>query len=183
MDRSIGLIELKSIPTGVETADVMLKAANVDLIMARPTCPGKYVIIITGNVGAVKNSMSSGISTAGYSLVNTHIINNVDQSLPAAIMGTTDVDKISAIGAVETISAITSVIAGDIAAKASNVKLIEIRIANGLGGKGFLIFTGEVSAVKSAMKSIIAKLGQEGEITSTTVIPAPHKNLIPHILG
>ena len=37
MDKSIGLIELKNIPTGIETADAMLKAADVELILATPT--------------------------------------------------------------------------------------------------------------------------------------------------
>ena len=127
--------------------------------------------------------MRSGVLAAGYSLVGTHIINNVHESLPAAIMGTTEVEKIKSIGVVETISAMTSIIAGDIAAKASNITLIEIRIARGLGGKGFLIFTGEISSVKSAMGSVTAKLGDEGEITSTAVIASPHKDLAAHLLG
>ena len=31
MGKSIGLLELKSIPVGIETADAVLKAANVEL--------------------------------------------------------------------------------------------------------------------------------------------------------
>ena len=50
MGKSIGLLELKSIPVGIETADAVLKAANVELLTATPTCPGKYVIIICGAV-------------------------------------------------------------------------------------------------------------------------------------
>ena len=57
MGKSIGLLELKSIPVGIETADAVLKAANVELLTATPTCPGKYVIIICGAVGAVKSAM------------------------------------------------------------------------------------------------------------------------------
>ena len=60
MGKSIGLLELKSIPVGIETADAVLKAANVELLTATPTCPGKYVIIICGAVGAVKSAMESG---------------------------------------------------------------------------------------------------------------------------
>ena len=44
MGISIGLLELKSIPVGIETADEMIKAANVQLLTASPTCPGKYII-------------------------------------------------------------------------------------------------------------------------------------------
>ena len=59
MGKSIGLIELKSIPAGVQTADEMLKAANVELLVATAICPGKYIIIISGQVGAVKSSMET----------------------------------------------------------------------------------------------------------------------------
>ena len=66
MGKSIGLLELKSIPVGIETADAVLKAANVELLTATPTCPGKYVIIICGAVGAVKSAMESGRQTGGH---------------------------------------------------------------------------------------------------------------------
>ncbi len=36
MGKSIGLLELKSIPVGIETADAVLKAANVELLTATP---------------------------------------------------------------------------------------------------------------------------------------------------
>ena len=85
MGKSIGLLELKSIPVGIETADAVLKAANVELLTATPTCPGKYVIIICGAVGAVKSAMESGRQTAGIYLVGHHTINNVHASVPEAM--------------------------------------------------------------------------------------------------
>lgn len=182
MAQSIGLLELKSIPVGMETADEMLKAASVELLLATPICPGKYIIIVSGNVGAVKSSVKAGIGMAETFLVGHHIINNVHESIPAAISGTAEVTNVSAIGIIETISALTAVTAGDIAAKASNVRLIEIRIARGLGGKGFLIFTGEISAVKSAINSCLNELKETGEITSHSVISSPHKDLIKSIM-
>lgn len=182
MAQSIGLLELKSIPVGMETADEMLKAASVELLLATPICPGKYIIIVSGNVGAVKSSVKAGIGMAETFLVGHHIINNVHESIPAAISGTAEVTNVSAIGIIETISALTAVTAGDIAAKASNVRLIEIRIARGLGGKGFLIFTGEISAVKSAVNSCLNELKETGEITSHSVISSPHKDLIKSIM-
>lgn len=94
MGKSIGLLELKSIPVGIETADAVLKAANVELLTATPTCPGKYVIIICGAVGAVKSAMESGRQTAGIYLVGHHTINNVHASVPEAIVGTSEVGHI-----------------------------------------------------------------------------------------
>lgn len=178
MGKSIGLLELKSIPVGVETADTVLKAANVELLTASPTCPGKYVIIICGAVGAVKSAMESGRQAAGIYLVGHHTINNVHDSVPSAIVGTTEVERTAAIGMLETMTALSAVQAGDLAAKAANVTLMEIRIARGLGGKGFILLTGEVSAVRSAIKAAMHQLEETGDITSSCVIPSPHPGLI-----
>ena len=183
MGISIGLLELKSIPVGIEAADEMVKAANVQLLTASPTCPGKYIIIVSGNVGAVKSSMNVGVRVAGHYMVGQHVINNVHESLPSAILGVTEVEKIASIGVIETISGLSAVNAGDIAAKAAKVEMLEIRIARGLGGKGFLVFTGEVSSVRSAVKAVANTMGETGEITSHCVIPSPHKDLVKQILA
>lgn len=182
MGKSIGLMELKSIPVGLQTADEMLKAANVELLVASPVCPGKYVIIISGQVGAVKSSVETGCQVAGVFLICHHIINNVHESLPAALVGVTEVAQTGSLGMVETMSALTAVQAGDIVAKASKVTLMEIRVARGLGGKGYLLFTGEVSSVKTALNACVTQLADTGDITSSCVISSPHKDLLEKLM-
>ena len=46
---SIGLIELGSIASGFQVADTMLKAADVELILARTICSGKYMVLVRGD--------------------------------------------------------------------------------------------------------------------------------------
>lgn len=182
MGKSIGLVELKSIPIGIATADEMVKAAEVALLLAAPICPGKYIIVISGNVGAVNSAMKTGIETAGVFLIGEYTIHNVHETVPSALVGTAEVETVAAIGAVETISAMAAIKAGDIAVKASNIQLIEIRVARGLGGKGFLLFTGEVASVQSAMRACETQMEDAGEITSTCVIPSPNKELVKTLL-
>ena len=67
--------------------------------------------------------------------------------------------------------------------KAAKVDMLEIRIARGLGGKGFLVFTGEVSSVRSAVKAVANMMGETGEITSHCVLPAPHRDLVKQVLA
>ncbi len=172
---------MRSIATGIKTADEMLKSADVELIMSSPICPGKYVILVSGNVGSVKNAVETGIRTADIFLVESHIINNLDDKVIPALSATTEIKEMKALGVIETISALTSVKAGDIAVKASSVELIEIRIARGLGGKGFVVLTGELSSVKSAVQTCLNELKDGGEIVSTSVIPSPHPGLIPKL--
>ena len=51
---SIGLIELTSIASGYLSCDAMLKAANVDLVLSRSICSGKYMVMVRGDVAAVQ---------------------------------------------------------------------------------------------------------------------------------
>ena len=44
---TIGFLELNSIAKGIEVADAVLKAAEVELISAKPSCPGKYHILFS----------------------------------------------------------------------------------------------------------------------------------------
>ncbi len=60
MEPSIGVLELNSIVQGIYVADRMCKVSAVNLIDAFPICPGKYMILITGDVGAVKRAVEVG---------------------------------------------------------------------------------------------------------------------------
>ena len=54
---ALGMIEVQSIPLGVNAGDAMLKAATVQLVTAQPVCAGKYIVIVTGEVSAVSESV------------------------------------------------------------------------------------------------------------------------------
>lgn len=181
MAAAIGLLELKSIPVGLETADAVLKQADVTLLQASPACPGKYVIVFTGDVGAVRSAMEAGVKTGGAYLLTHHMISSIHAAVPSAIVGTVEAGAIQALGMVETISALTAIRAGDTAAKAADVKLLEIRVARGLGGKGYLLLTGDIAAVKAAVNAVKDELTETGEIISACVIPNPHQDLIAHL--
>ena len=51
---SIGLIELTSIAAGYLACDAMLKAANVDVVLSRSICSGKYMVMVRGDEEAVE---------------------------------------------------------------------------------------------------------------------------------
>ena len=75
-----------------------------------------------------------------------------------------------------------ALVAADLAVKAAPVDLIEIRLPFAMGGKAFTVFTGEVSAVRSAVNTAAEQLKDEGVIDSFEVIPSPHKDLIEKLL-
>jgi microcompartment protein CcmL/EutN len=182
MKKSIGLVEFKSIAKGIEATDAMLKAAHVELILSTPICPGKYVTLISGDVGAVKNAVEVGKQAGDIFTIESYVIPNVSPNIFPALTATMDVSKITSLGIIETISAITSIVAGDVAVKAANVQLVEIRLARGLGGKGFVLISGEVAAVKQAIKACENNLEETGGIISAVAIASPSQELISKLL-
>ncbi len=182
MRKAVGFVEIKSIPVGIQTADEMVKGGNVELLLASAICPGKYIIIIGGQVGPVKAAMSKAELVSGIYLIGTHVIDNIREEVLPAISGYGQPTEIQAVGAIETISALTAVVAADVAVKASNVSIVDLRIARGLGGKGYLVITGEISSVRSAVNACLAKMSISGEVTSTSIIPRPHKSIVENLL-
>jgi len=171
------MIEVNSIAAGVETGDAMMKTAQVSLVTAQPVCPGKYVIVVQGGVSEVKSSVDAGMGTAGENLVDSFVIPNVHPQVFSAIACSTEADTVNAIGVIETFSLAACILASDTAVKAADVKLLEIRLGRGLGGKSFVLMAGDVSAVRHAVESSEKSYGGEGMIAKTVVIPSPHLDL------
>lgn len=179
MATAIGMIELTSIARGIETCDYMVKAAQVDLLRSSTVCPGKYMIIVGGETGDVRAAMAEGIKRGGELVVDTLMLPNVHEQLIPAISMTNQVDVRGAVGVLEFYSIASAIIAADVAAKAANITLIEVRTGYAIGGKGFVTLTGDVGAVRAAVEA--ARKDAE-LLVETTVIPRPDKKLFDALL-
>jgi len=179
MGKAIGMIELTSIARGIEVSDFMVKAAQVELLRASTVCPGKYVIIVAGQTGDVKASMAVGEELSGECMIDKLLIANINSQLIPAISMTNQVDSMDAVGVLEFYSIAAAIFAADVAAKAADIRLIEVRIGYAVGGKGFVTLTGEVGAVKAAVEA--ARKNAE-LLVESTVIPRPSREVFESIL-
>lgn len=179
MGNAIGMIELTSIARGIETSDAMLKAAKVNLLRSCTVCPGKYMVIVSGDTGDVRAALNEGEKNSGEYLVDTLFIPNVHAQLIPALTGATQNVKFGAVGVIEFYSVAAAISSADIAVKAAQVTLIEVRIGYAIGGKGFVSLTGEVGAVRAAIEA--AKISNELYLQST-VIPRPSTQLFDALL-
>jgi microcompartment protein CcmL/EutN len=176
MISAIGLVELNSIAKGIEVADHMLKTANVELVISSATCPGKYITLVYGDVAAVENSVKAAKILGGEFIVDDLIIPNVDKQIFPAITGTTNIEKIQSIGVIESFAIASLIVAADTCVKAASVEITEIRLGSGIGGKSYVIMTGDVSDVKAAVEAGVNSISESGNIVNYTVIPSPHAN-------
>jgi microcompartment protein CcmL/EutN len=58
------------------------------------------------------------------------------------------------------------------------VQLINVHLAMAIGGKGFVVLTGEVGAVESAVEAGAAVIEKKGLLVEKVVIPSPRKEII-----
>jgi len=177
--QSIGLIEVSSVAIGYLVEDTMLKAASVQLLLARSICSGKFLIAISGDVASVTTAIESGGVAAGPALIERRQIARVHPTVLQAISQSVDINpkQLRSIGVIETFSASSIIDAADAAIKSANVTLLRVHLAMALGGKGFVLMAGDVSSVQAAVAAGSQAAAEEGMLVARVVIPAPSEEL------
>lgn len=179
---SLGLIEMTSIAAGMQAADIMLKTANVELILSRTICSGKYMTLIGGEVAAVQTAVDAAVDTINFGVIDHFVIPNVHPDIFPAIAGHTGVQLLESLGIIESFSVASLIEAADAAIKAASVKLIEVRLAMALGGKAFVTMTGEVAAVTAAVEAGAALVSEKGLLVNKVIIAQPRQELLNEMI-
>lgn len=178
MKASIGLVELSSIAKGIEVSDAMLKRAEVQMIVNRTICPGKYMVLIGGDVDAVNASVETGVELAQDEIVDHFVIPNVHPSVFPAINGINVIDELDALGVIESFSVASIIECADAAVKAAPVNLITVYLAMAIGGKAYVMLTGDVGSVKAAVDAGVNVIKEKGLLVNKVVIPSPRKEIL-----
>lgn len=181
MTSTIGFLETNSIARGIEAADAILKAADTALISARPSCPGKYQVLFSGEVAAVSASLEAGARVAEGYVVDSVVIPRVHPQVIEAIGMACAPTDLQAIGVMEFFSITAAVYAADAAVKAAEVQLLDVRLGTGIGGKSFVILTGEVAAVNESVECGIRMAAENGMAYEKCVIPNPRPEIFESI--
>jgi len=179
---TIGIVELSSIAAGYASSDAMLKAANVEMLLARSICSGKYMVMVGGDISGVEASVDAGVAASEGAIIDHAVLSNIDASVFPAISGANTVEKLDALGVIEAFSVTSLIEAADTAAKAADIQLIELRLAMALGGKAFATLTGSVSAVQAAVDAGAALVAEKGLLVNQVVIPRPHPSLLTELV-
>ncbi len=177
MYKAIGVIELKSIPKGVEAADASLKSAGIEMVSAHPSCPGKYEIILTGAISDVSVAVEHVENKFDGYVIDSCVMGRIDEQVIKALFGTQAGEQRGSLGLVETFSAASAIKAADIAVKTARVEIYDLRVSRGMGGKGVVMITGDVGDVTAAVEAGADYAKSASTLSSYTVIAAPHEEL------
>lgn len=182
MGRALGMVEYKTVSTGILAADLVLKTADVNVIEAQTVCPGKYIIIFEGDISAVRASIDAAKTKYPEELIDSFLLGNPHDGIFPAIYGTAEIENKNALGVLETFDAAAIFVAADEAAKTSEVDLIEIRVARGMCGKSYVFLTGEVAAVEAAIAKAKSAVSETGMYLDSSVVASPDARLWSTIL-
>ena len=177
MYKAIGVIELKSIPKGVEAADAALKSAGVEMVSSHPSCPGKYEIILTGSISNVTAAVSHVTSRFEGYVIDSSVMGRIEEQVITALFGTHSSERSGSLGLIETYSASSAIKAADIAVKTAKVEIYDLRVSRGMGGKGVVMLTGDIGDVTAAVEAGSDYAKEQAMLSSYSIIAAPHEEL------
>lgn len=173
IEPALALLEFNSIAVGIFAADAMVKRATLAVVHAGTVQPGCFLVLIGGSVAEVEESLKAGLESAP----GDHIfLPNVHPEVVRALAAGRSPKADDALGMVETRTVPAAIHAADSGVKGAEVNLMEIRLADGLGGKGIVLFTGTVSAVEAAL-DITASVLNENQKVRQVIIPQIHEEI------
>ncbi|MFN8588564.1 MAG: BMC domain-containing protein [Candidatus Eisenbacteria bacterium] len=168
---AIAAIETSSIAQGIVVADAMIKRAEVDVLEASTLTPGRYWVLIGGDVATVRSSHGRGVEVAADTLLDQLFIPQLHESVLRALRGLVPPNADDAYGVIETLTAASAIVAADLAAKAADITLRDIRLANGIGGKGVVMLSGSLSAVEAGVAAGKVDAQKRGLLARSVIVP------------
>ncbi len=171
--KSIGLVETSSIARGMRCLDEMVKRAPVTVVQARPVCPGRFIVLVEGEVAAVEESLSAGRAVAADTLVDSLFLPNPHPSLPSGLRHQSKPEIFSPVGIIETSAVASALLAADAGCKTAPVELIALRLAVGMAGKSYVLFSGTQPDVEASVAAGSSVASSHGKLVETVILPNP----------
>jgi microcompartment protein CcmL/EutN len=169
IEPALGLLELETIPAGIEAGDAMVKRAPIEVIRAGTVHPGKYLVLVGGDVADVAEALEAGRDAGGLAVRDAVFLPHIHPDVVAGARGLRLQAHAEALGVIETATIPAIIRAADAGLKGAQVRLLELRLADDLGGKGYLLFGGIVSEVETAVEAGVAAAGEARGLSSRVI--------------
>lgn len=174
---ALGLVEFDSIAAGIQAGDAMVKAAPVEALYGGTVQPGRYLLLTTGDTASVKIAVQRATEVGHAALLDSLFLAEVHRDVVRALTGDALKNGNTAVGVIET-DTVASILRGaDAGRKHADVSLDALKLADGIGGKGVGLFSGEVGDVEAALERAAHVARASTEYVQTTVISQMHDEM------
>ncbi len=176
MEPSVAVLEFDSIAHGIAAGDAMAKRSPLDVLLAGTVHPGRYLVLAGGLTADVEEAIDAGRLVASSALVGITFLPDIHPTVVAAIGGARH-DAGGALGVIETRTVTAAVEAADAGVKNGEVVLRELRLADDLGGKAYILFGGSLTEVEAAVEYGVERIAGEGQPVTQVVIAQLHEEM------
>lgn len=149
---ALALLDMNSVARGILAADAMVKRSPIALLKTGTVHPGRFLVLIGGSVASVEEAFAAGVEAAGESLSDSIFLPEVHGEVYDAALGARRSSEMETLGVVETETVACLLGAADAARKGTDVQIVEIRLADDLGGRAFVLFDGSLPDVEAALE-------------------------------
>lgn len=179
LDPALGIIDFSSVATGIEAGDAMVKASPVGSLYAGSVHPGRYLVLVSGDTASVEIAMDVGRHIGEDDVLGWVFLPDVHRTVATAIAaGRTGADiEEEALGIIETDTVSAVIRAADAGVKAAAVTLSAIEMADGLGGKGYVLFSGPVAEVEAAVEAGADRASGDAALVRDVVVAQLHAEM------
>lgn len=178
---ALALLEFDSISAGIVAGDAMVKTAPIAAIYAGTVHPGRYLVMVSGDTASVEIARDTGEGVG--SLTDSVFLPDIHPDVTAAIIAGTAGANLGAeaLGIVEASTVAAVIDAADAGVKTAEVTVASVRLADGLGGKGYVLFSGEVAEVEAAVDAAVSRVEPHGTLIRYDVIPQLHSEMADNL--
>jgi microcompartment protein CcmL/EutN len=181
MQPAIAVLELDSIAIGFRAGDAMVKRAPVEVTYAGTVHPGKYLVLVGGDVASVEESFAAGLAAGGDSVLDRIFLPSAHPEVVRYLRGMRGRVTGEALGIVETRTVAATIGAADRGLKGAEVDLVELKLADRLGGKAYCVFSGTVADVEAAVEIAVDRMEDPSTLIAQVVIPDFHDEMLANL--
>lgn len=154
MGPALAIVELSSIARGYFVLDAMDKRAPITVLHADPITPGRFYIALTGGEAELEEAVAAGVEAAGACHVDHTLLAYAHPDVLAAVAeGARRRAPEGSVGVLELDALAATVRAADAALKCAAVTLVDLHLARGIGGRGYVVLTGDLGDVDAALEA------------------------------
>lgn len=181
MEPALALLEFESIALGIRAGDAMAKRASLKTLHCGTVHPGRYLVLAAGEVAEVEEALLAAEEIGADAIADRIFLPAVHPDVVRGICGGRRKTAGSALGVIEThrVPAILSYVDG--ALKGAEVALFHLALADGLGGKGYALLSGEVHDVEAALELGQDRLTRHQDLVSQVLISQVEEDMLANL--
>jgi len=180
---AVAMLQIVDVPRGLRALDALAKEAPVDVLAAGTVQCGHYLIAFRGQVDATERSFARARAIAdGVTLDSVLLPDAEARIVPAFRDGVVRAPSRAggdALGVVSSVACPILLGAIDAALKGARVDLVELRVADGLGGKALATLWGDLADVEAAIELACAVITRKVEAGAAALAGATY-SVIPN---